>query len=452
MPQKEQQRALVVGLGVTGLSCARYLVQRGYRVRVIDSRDNPPMLRELQATLPEVDCHVGGWDPQSFEDPGLLVVSPGISVREPLIAQTIAAGTPAIGDIELFAQAVSAPVIAVTGVNGKSTVTALVGAMCREAGLDVRVGGNIGVPVLSLLDSPSADLYVLELSSFQLETTYSLNARVATVLNLSQDHMDRYESLAEYASAKARIFAGDGIMVLNVDDANVVAMAEPDRRVIRFGLGPAETSDDFGLVDRAGVEWLGKGEQASVPAAAVRLPGRHNLSNALAAMALADAVNVPVDAMQRAIAAFQGLPHRSQVVAEHEDIVWINDSKATNVGATLAALDGSVRKVILIAGGQGKGADFRVLQSAVAAKTRAIILLGQDAELIETALENAVPVRRASDMHDAVRHAKDIARPGDVVLLSPGCASFDMFKDYAHRGDVFTAAVHELVGGRATCC
>jgi UDP-N-acetylmuramoylalanine--D-glutamate ligase len=446
MLRDKPQRALVVGLGLTGLSCARYLAARDYDVTVVDDREQPPMLDELTATLRHVDCHTGAWDPRLFGDPGLLVVSPGVSLGEPLIAKAIANGTPAIGDVELFAQAVTAPVLAVTGVNGKSTVTALLGEMCREAGLDTRVGGNIGVPILSLLESSSPDVHVVELSSFQLETTYSLNAFSATVLNLSRDHMDRYDSLERYAAAKARVFNGDGIMVLNRDDDAVLAMAISGRRQIRFGLGPPRGHEDFGLIEADGVEWFGNSGQVRVPVDCVPLQGRHNLANVLAAMALAHTMNVPADAMRRAISRFQGLPHRSQVVAEYAGVTWIDDSKATNVGATHAALTGETRPVVLIAGGQSKGADFRLLKDAVAAHTRAVVLIGRDAGLIESALEGVAPVTHVSNMIDAVTRANELAQSGDVVLLSPGCASFDMFDNYAHRGEVFASTVRDLTG------
>ena len=446
MLRDKPQRALVVGLGLTGLSCARYLAARDYDVTVVDDREQPPMLGELTATLRHVDCHTGAWDPRLFGDPGLLVVSPGVSLGEPLIAKAIANGTPAIGDVELFAQAVTAPVLAVTGVNGKSTVTALLGEMCREAGLDTRVGGNIGVPILSLLESSSPDVHVVELSSFQLETTYSLNAFSATVLNLSRDHMDRYDSLERYAAAKARVFNGDGIMVLNRDDDAVLAMAISGRRQIRFGLGPPRGHEDFGLIEADGVEWFGNSGQVRVPVDCVPLQGRHNLANVLAAMALAHTMNVPADAMRRAISRFQGLPHRSQVVAEYAGVTWIDDSKATNVGATHAALTGETRPVVLIAGGQSKGANFRLLKDAVAAHTRAVVLIGRDAGLIESALEGVAPVTHVSNMIDAVARANELAQSGDVVLLSPGCASFDMFDNYAHRGEVFASTVRDLTG------
>jgi UDP-N-acetylmuramoylalanine--D-glutamate ligase len=450
MTQNKAQRALVVGLGLTGLSCVRYLLGCGYKVSVVDSREQPPMLAALPESDDLVACHTGGWDPALFRNPGLLVVSPGVSLREPVIARAIADGSTVVGDIELFARAAKAPVVAVTGANGKSTVTALLGVMCREAGLDVRVGGNIGVPALSLLDVAAPRFYLLELSSFQLESTYGLNAYAATVLNISRDHMDRYASPAAYAAAKARIFRGDGIMVLNADDASVMAMARPDRRVVRFGFDAPSTADDFGLVNKPDGTWLGKGGQAWVAAASVRLQGRHNLANALAAMALADVLDVTPEAMQRALSDFAGLPHRCQVVAHHADVLWVDDSKATNVGATLAALIGQTRPVVLIAGGEGKGADFSVWRQALASRVRVLVLIGRDAPSIERALGQVVPVVHAGDMQQAVARAHELARAGDTVLLSPGCASFDMFRNYEHRGEVFTSAVQALVSTGAT--
>lgn len=448
MAQFEPQRALVVGLGLTGLSCARYLARLGYQVTVVDNRDRPPMLDRLLMAEQSIECHTGGWEPALFRDPGLLVVSPGVSLREPVIAQAIAHGARAIGDIELFAQAASAPVIAVTGVNGKSTVTALVGAMLAEAGLDVRVGGNIGMPALSLLEDNRPDVFVLELSSFQLETTHSLNARAATVLNISRDHMDRYRSVQEYAQAKARIFRGDGVMVLNADDSAVMAMADSERKSVHFGLRSPARATDFGLIKKGGREWLAKGNVGWAQSATLRLQGRHNLANALAAMALADTLDVPVEAIVRALAAFAGLPHRSQVVAECDGVLWINDSKATNVSAMLAALAGQTRPVVLIAGGESKGGDFAVLRDEVRARVRALVLLGRDAGTIERTLGDATAVARAIDMEDAVSRAHALACAGDVVLLSPGCASFDMFRNYEHRGETFMAAVRALLSTR----
>jgi UDP-N-acetylmuramoylalanine--D-glutamate ligase len=443
MTQTQQSRALVVGLGLTGLSCARYLVKQGYQVSVIDSRAQPPMLEALRRELPGVAVHTGAWSEQQFADAGLLVVSPGVSLAEPALAAAIAHGTMPLGDVELFARQAKAPVIAITGANGKSTVTSMVGAMCREAGFDTAVGGNIGVPVLDLLREPEPDVYVLELSSFQLETTVSLNARAATVLNITPDHMDRYPSLAEYAAAKARIFHGDGVMLLNAEDPQVMAMQLSGRRVRYFGLAAPLGEADYGIVQRGGEEWLARGKRVLMPCSEVPLPGRHNLANALAAMALAEAVAVPFDAMRHAIGHYQGLRHRTEHVAERDGVRWINDSKGTNVGATVAALNGMDSPVVLIAGGDGKGADFSELRAPVARRARAVVLIGRDAPLIERALGSQVTVKHALDMRQAVALARQLAQPGDIVLLSPACASFDMFRNYEQRGDVFTAAVRE---------
>ena len=445
MTQAKQIRALVVGLGLTGLSCARYLVGQGYQVTVVDSRDHPPQLAALRSELPQVQVHTGPWDARQFADPGLLVVSPGVSLAEPALAAAIARGAHAVGDVELFARRVQAPVIAITGANGKSTVTSMVGAMCREARLDVAVGGNIGVPVLDLLRTPEPDIYVLELSSFQLETTTSLDARAATVLNITPDHMDRYADLNAYVAAKARIFHGHGTLVLNADDGRVMAMAMPGRHCVRFGLGAPAGPEDYGVLSLGGEDWLACGSRALMPCAEVLLSGRHNLANALAAMALAGAAGVPFDAMRRALANFKGLSHRTELVAERDGIRWINDSKGTNVGATVAALNGMDRPVVLIAGGDGKGADFGPLRAPVQRHARAVVLIGRDAPLIEAALAGATVVAHAADMKQAVLTARQLARTGDIVLLSPACASFDMFRNYEHRGAAFATAVNEVL-------
>ncbi len=445
----DAKSALVVGLGLSGLSSARWLSAQGYAVTVIDSRAQPPGLAALRAELPGVAVHTGGFDAEWFRDPGLLVVSPGISLREPAVAEAVARGIPAVGDVELFARVARAPVLAVTGSNGKSTVTSLVGEMCKEAGLDTAVGGNIGVPVLDLLRVPEPDVYVLELSSFQLETTVSLNARAAVVLNLTPDHMDRYQDVAEYAAAKARIFRGDGLMVLNADDPAVLSLAQGGRSSVRFGSQPPASDIDYGLVSHQGETWLARGARLLMPAANVPLPGRHNQLNVLAAMALAEAMHVPPDAMKRAVARFRGLHHRTELVAERDGVRWIDDSKGTNVGATVAALSGMDAPVILIAGGDGKGADFHELRAAVAQRARAVVLIGRDATRIESALGGVVPVVHAADMRAAVDAAARLAQAGDVVLLSPACASFDMFRNYEHRAQVFVAAVRKLEGESA---
>ena len=445
MTAAQKKHALVVGLGLTGMSCVRYLIAHGYDVSAIDSRAAPPGLNELQREFPDVPVHAGGFTADWFGRADMLVVSPGISVREPAIAAALANGHEVLGDIELFARAARAPILAITGSNGKSTVTALVGAMCRAGGLDTRVGGNIGVAALSLLESTEPDVYILELSSFQLETTSSLNARAATILNLAADHMDRYRNLAEYADAKARIFRGDGVIVINADDERVRAMVPSNRRYIRFSLSAPARDTDLGLRERAGKIWLVRGDSDIMPAAELRLPGRHNIANVLAAMALADAHGIARDAQIDAARAFTGLPHRTELVAEHDGVRWINDSKGTNVGATVAALDGMDAPIVLIAGGDGKGADFSELRAPCARRARAVILIGRDGPRIETALAGVVPTTYATDMRDAVRHAVRAAQSGDIVLLSPACASFDMFRNYEHRGDEFRAAVKEVV-------
>ncbi len=438
------RQAIVLGLGETGLSCVDYLRAQGYEVTVCDTRPAPPLLPSLRARHPQVPVLLGDFRKDILIGTDLLVVSPGLSLKEPAIAAARRMGTAVVGDIELFARACLAPVIAITGSNGKSTVTMLVGAMLARAGLKVAVGGNIGIPALSLLDQPVPDVYVLELSSFQLETTESLNAQAATVLNISPDHMDRYDDLSEYAHAKARIFGGVGRMVVNRDDPWVIAMAHEDREVVTFGLG-RPIGHDFGLIDQAGASWLACGRQPLMPEAAVPIPGRHNVANVLAAFALATTVTRDLAAMTEAVQTFQGLAHRTRIVGRRDGIDWIDDSKGTNVGATAAAMAGLGGPVVLIAGGDGKGADFAPLAAAVRGKARAVVLIGRDAARIEEAFHGCCPIVHARDMDEAVLMAREHAQTGDQVLLSPACASFDMFRNYAHRGEVFVDAVQRLV-------
>jgi len=445
MAKTETKRALVVGLGLTGYSCVRYLAALGYATTVVDTRREPPKLEALKREFPQVAVYTGDLSPALFDDPGMLVVSPGMSVRHPEIARALDNGVPVVGDIELFARQVTAPVIAITGSNGKSTVTALTGEMCRLAGLKTAVGGNIGVPALSLLEQPVPDVYVLELSSFQLELTASLNARAATVLNITPDHLDRYRDIEEYAAAKARIFRGNGTLVLNADDPWVMRMCLSGRRMVSFNLGQPLAAQDYGLTERNGETWLARGLQLLMPTRDVPLAGRHNLANVLAAMALAEAAGIAPEATCVAVRGFKGLKHRTELVAEHLGVRWYDDSKGTNVGATVAALNGMTAPVILIAGGDGKGQDFNELKIACRKHARAVVLIGRDAPQIEAALGGVMAVRRAKDMHDAVRIAHELAHTGDVVLLSPACASFDMFRNYEHRAEVFREAVREVV-------
>ena len=445
------KQVLVLGLGDTGLSALRWLARQGARLSVADTRDVPPGLDVVKAELPQVTTHCGPFARDVFETAELIVASPGVPLAEPEIQAAIARGTPVVGDVELFAQhkPASAKVIAITGANGKTTVTTLVGEMCKQAGLKTVVAGNIGLPVLDALAMPEPDVYVLELSSFQLETTRSLSPDAATVLNVTEDHMDRYDGMASYAAAKARIFHGAGVQVLNRDDVWSRSMAEAGRQQVSFGMGTATTEADYGLLQRDGKTWLMQGEQALLSTDEMRLAGLHNAMNALAALALCRAIGIEMAPLLATLRQFKGLPHRVEWVANHAGVDFYDDSKGTNVGATCAALAGLPKKVVLIAGGDGKGQDFSPLREPVAANARAVVLIGRDAPLIRLAIADAgVDILDAPSLEDAVRRAHAVAQPGDAVLLSPACASFDMFRNYVHRAEVFVAAVR-AIGGQA---
>jgi UDP-N-acetylmuramoylalanine--D-glutamate ligase len=451
------REVLVLGLGDTGLSMARWLARQGADVRVADTRAVPPRLDELRRALPgtPVECGPFRWD--AFAGVDVVAISPGIPLQEPNVQRSLAAGTELIGDIELFARAVAGGrprVIAVTGTNGKSTVTALAGAMAKAAGADCEVAGNIGPAVLDALmrredSGRAASLWVVELSSFQLETTRSLAADAAVVLNISEDHLDRYRGIDEYAGAKARIFAGGGLQVLNRDDARSLSMALPGRKTVTFGLGPPPGAGDWGLLESGGELWLAQGENALLPLGALQIAGLHNAANAQAALALCRGLDLPLEPLLAALRDFKGLPHRVELVGKAVGVRWYDDSKGTNVGSTVAALSGLARpdsKVVLIAGGDGKGQDFSPLREALARTARAVVLIGRDALRIEAAVSGAgVTVLRATGMEQAVSFAAAAARPGDAVLLSPACASFDMFRDYKHRGEVFRRAVEGVI-------
>lgn len=430
---------VVVGLGKTGLACARFLRAQGAEVAVTDSRAAPPELARVQQELPGLPLALGGFDRALLARAARVIVSPGVSLAEAALAEAAERGVPLLSEIELFAGVAAAPIVAVTGSNGKSTVTTLVGQMANHAGRRAGVGGNLGTPALDLLD-PAADLYVLELSSFQLEATTSLAPAAAAVLNVSADHMDRYGSLADYAASKARIFKGAAVCVVNADDPMVMAMPRTGRSVA-FSIQGEVPEGGWGLARLEGQEWLMHGRQPVMPAAELRVRGRHNIANALAALALGDAAGLPLAAMTAALREFTGLPHRTEWIGEAGGVSWYNDSKGTNVGATVAAVAGLERPLVLIAGGDGKGQDFSPLRAILAGKARAAVLIGRDAALIEDAVAGVVPVVRAGDMEDAVRQARALAQPGDAVLLSPACASFDMFSDYVQRGDAFREAV-----------
>ncbi|MCC6302420.1 MAG: UDP-N-acetylmuramoyl-L-alanine--D-glutamate ligase [Gammaproteobacteria bacterium] len=434
---------LVVGLGLTGLSCARLLRDLGLPVEITDNRAEPPGADVARRELADVPLHLGEFSAPALERCARILLSPGVAQEEPYVRRARDLGLPVLGDIELFARCADAPVAAITGSNGKSTVTALVGAMARADGRDVRVGGNIGTPALDLLQAAPPELYVLELSSFQLEATASLNPRAAVVLNLSPDHLDRYPDMQAYLDAKLRIHAGDGVVVVNRDDPSLRVCIPARRHVVSFGAGvPAE--GEYGLVDDAGRTWLALGDERLIALDDLGLRGSHNALNALAALVLGAAVGLSRGAMLTALRTFTGLPHRTQLIGERRGVRWFNDSKGTNVGATLAALGGLPGRVVLIAGGLGKGQDFSPLRELVAAKARAVVLIGRDAPLIEAALDNVASIHYAGDMHAAVARAATLARPGDSVLLSPACASFDMFQGYEDRGRRFVAAFEEM--------
>lgn len=440
-PWEHWRRVLVVGLGKTGFACARFLATRGVDVAATDSRAQPPELDRAREELPDLALFLGGFDEGAFAAADAVVVSPGVSVHEPLIVAARERGTPIVGDVDLFAAVAEAPIVAVTGSNGKSTVTTLVGEMARQAGLAAAVGGNLGTPLLELLD-PGVDLYVAELSSFQLETTHDLDAAAAVVLNISEDHMDRYRGLGDYAAAKSRVFSGSGKMVLNADDPRVAALARPGRDIVWFGL--TRRDQGYGLEKATDHDWLLRNGERLIAAEELTLTGRHNLANALAALALGEAVGLPRAAMLAALRYYAGLPHRCQRVGEREGVTWVDDSKATNVGAAVAALEGFDRPVVLIAGGDSKAADLAPLKQPVGEHARAVVLLGKDAPRLERLLAGTVPVHRAQSMEEAVGMAATLALPGDVVLLSPACASLDMFTDYRERGERFAAAVRGL--------
>ena len=439
------RRTLIVGLGKTGLSCVRYLSGQGREIAVADSRLQPPGLDELKAGWPDVPVYLGEFDEDLFAGFSELVVSPGISIAEPAIAGAAARGARIRGDIDLFTDAADAPIIAITGSNGKTTVTTLVGEMARAAGRNVQVGGNIGTPALDLLDQ-GADLYVLELSSFQLETTEELGALAATVLNVSDDHMDRYPDKMAYFQAKQRIYRGCKNAIVNLDDALSTPMARDTLRFLCFGFNRVNP-ETFSTRDDDQGTWITWGLDNLLLASELHLIGRHNISNVMAALALGHAAGLAMEPMLEVARSFRGLPHRCEFVRNLNGVDYINDSKGTNVGATVAAIESLVPdsgKVILIAGGDGKGADFQPLAEPVAACCRALVLIGRDAGKISEAVGASVPQYRATSLQEAVSLARQAAEPGDRVLLSPACASFDMFRDYNDRGEQFRALVEGL--------
>jgi UDP-N-acetylmuramoylalanine--D-glutamate ligase len=435
---------LVVGLGKTGMSVIRYLRALGEVVIAVDSRDIPPGLNVLKSEFSEVECHTGTFDTELFTSAARIIVSPGVALAEPALLAARERNIEIIGDIDLFAREVQVPVVGITGSNGKSTVTTLLTRMALQAGQKAVACGNIGTPVLDALND-DADLYVLELSSFQLETLQHLPMKASVVLNISADHLDRYSSVAAYAESKQAIYENAEVLVLNKDDVLASRVTSTVANRINFTLGRPE-ENEFGLCDDGGeARALCYGKQPLMAVSRLKIRGSHNLQNALAALAIGHAIGLPMDSMLTALEEFPGLAHRTQFVAEINGVSWINDSKATNVGAAIAALVGLPGKHILIAGGEAKGADFSDLTDVITQHCRAVVLIGKDAEAIGDVISDTVPVKFAKDMQAAVLAASTLAEAGDNVLLAPACASFDMFDNFEHRGDVFIQAVKLLM-------
>jgi UDP-N-acetylmuramoylalanine--D-glutamate ligase len=484
---------LVLGLGESGLAMARWCARHGCRLRIADTRATPPNLSELEVHRIEAEF-VGGAFTPALLDGGIEVVavSPGLSPLaddlKPLLAAARERGIPVWGELELFALALKslgsngyAPkVVAITGTNGKTTTTALTGLLCERAGKSVAVAGNISPAMLDKLsdaidNTALPDVWVLELSSFQLETAQSFAPDAATVLNITQDHLDWHGGLDAYAAAKGRVFGPNTVRVLNRDDARTMALASTGSTVVTFGVNEPARVGDYGLLRENGIVWLVQahdrdaGDEAAptrrrksdvaaeptlvskrlMPADALRIRGLHNAANALAALALARAIDLPLAALLHGLREYRGEPHRVEEIAQIDGVDYVDDSKGTNVGATVAALDGLAQKIVLIAGGDGKGQDFAPLVAPVARWCRAVMLIGRDAPAIrETLAETGVPLADHATLEAATRAASEAARAGDAVLLSPACASLDMFRNYAHRADVFRRTVEEIAAER----
>lgn len=445
----QQGKRLIAGLGRTGLSVARHLFAQGIPFAVTDGSAAPNGLDSLKEFAPAAPLYLGGLTVDALQDVVEVIASPGIALRSPLLSEAQRRGIPVIGDIELFARACTAPVVGVTGTNGKSTVTTLVALMAQACGKRAFAGGNLGRPALDLLQDMPADLFVLELSSFQLETTHSLKTKTSVVLNVTSDHMDRYDSMLDYAQAKARIFDRCDAAVVNAEDALTMAMPRNGQRVLSFS-SSAQVSADY-QVQQQGKEFLlSRRGETLLKLSELKIAGLHNAANALAALAMCEALQLPLEPCLKALREFPGLPHRVEWIADVKGVRYIEDSKGTNVGATLAAVNGMPGSLIVIAGGQGKGQDFAPLAPAFRNKVRHAVLLGQDAKLIDAVLKGVCSTEHVGSMEQAVLAAARVAQSGDTVLLSPACASLDMFRDYAHRGAVFVQAVKALAAREAS--
>jgi len=449
--ESDEAISVIVGLGITGLSCAKYFASEGKKFKVVDTRKNPPGLKELIQQLPEAECELGEFSMATFLAAGELVVSPGVSIKTKEIVAARNVQVPVIGDIDIFSKQIDAPIVGVTGSNGKSTVVAVLAEILRKAGKNFGLGGNLDganfKPALDLLREEKKELYILELSSFQLETTERLGAEVAVILNLSEDHMDRYESMQEYHQAKQKIFNGCRQVVINRDDDYSYPIAELDIPVWDFGFSRPGAMG-LGLLEEDGDQYLAFQFEKIVSVSDLQVFGQHNISNLLAATALAGALGIDIEPIRSAIKEFSGLPHRCQWVGNVSGVEFYNDSKGTNVGATMAAVEGLGQRIdghiLLIAGGVAKGADFRSLVPVINRWGKEVILIGQDAVEMASNFDADIQTYFANDMQDAVSVALDHAAPGDAVLLSPACASFDMYENFQHRGQSFIRSVENL--------
>ncbi len=433
------QQHVVIGLGKTGYSVVAFFAKKGLAVVAMDTREEPPFAEQIRNEFPNVKLFLGALNESVICSAAQIILSPGLPLSTPEIKTAIQAGVKVVGDIQIFADYAQAPVIAITGSNAKSTVTTLVGEMAKESGLKVAVGGNLGTPALDLLHD-DIKLYVMELSSFQLETTPSLMANVATVLNVSPDHLDRYSSYLEYHQAKHQIFNGCQAVVVNRDDPLSAPMIKAGIPHVSFGLGKPDLNQ-FGVVEQNSMLFLAKFNQLLLKTDELKIKGSHNRSNALSALALGDAVGLNMNAMLIALKKFSGLEHRCQWVGNIEGVDYFNDSKGTNVGASVAALEGlgpdMDGQIVLMAGGVAKGADFSSMAQAVKKYVKVLVLYGEDKEQLVSALQGSASVKLADSFEDAFNIAKSSAENGDAVVLSPACASFDMFKSFEHRGDTF---------------
>ena len=437
------QQNVVIGLGKTGYSVVAFFAKKGMPVVAMDTREEPPFAQNIRDEFPDVKLILGGLNEKVLCNATQIILSPGLPLSTPEIQAAVTSGVKVVGDIQIFADYAKAPVIAITGSNAKSTVTTLVGEMAKEANVRVAVGGNLGTPALDLIEE-SVELYVMELSSFQLETTPSLMAQVATVLNVSPDHLDRYENYLGYHQAKHKIFNGCQAVVVNRDDPLSAPMIKAGIPHVSFGLSKPDLNQ-FGVLDNNSKQYLAKFNEPLLNVSELKIKGSHNRSNALSALALGEAVGLDMKAMLEALKNFTGLDHRCQWVGKFDGVDYFNDSKGTNVGASIAAMEGlgpdTKGEVVLMAGGVGKGADFSLLKPAVKQYVKTLVLYGEDRELLANTLEGDASVKMADSFDDAFKLAKQSAKSGDAILLSPACASFDMFKSFEHRGEMFKKLV-----------